>query len=409
MTMTMSAPQRAHRKPKILIVDDREENLIALERLLSDLDLDLYKATSGNEALRITLHHDFALALLDIQMPGMDGYELAQILRDEEKTARLPFIFISAIYKDHINIFKGYEKGAFSYITKPFEPEVLTNKVKFFIEKHQQEQALKDMHLILEERVKARTAELERSNADLEQFAYVASHDLQEPLRMVASYVELLQHRYADKLDKDAHEYIGFAVDGAMRMKQLINDLLSFSRSTKTSDPVPLELDAVLVSVLDNLKSAIRERNALITNDPLPTVVADRTGMVQVFQNLLTNAIKFSAQGVRPLIHIGVSEGAGEWTFSVRDNGIGIDERYAPKVFKIFAQLNSKTSYPGTGIGLSVARKIIERAGGRIWLRSQLGQGSTFYFTILKSASSVPAALAERHAPAGRTDEGGAQ
>jgi two-component system sensor histidine kinase/response regulator len=373
-------------RPKILLVDDREENLIALERLLVDLDVELHKATNGNDALKITLHHDFALALLDIQMPGMDGYELAQILREEERTARLPFIFISAIYKDHVNIFKGYEKGAFSYLTKPFEPEVLINKVKFFIEKHEQEQALKNTQIILEERVKARTAELERSNADLEQFAYVASHDLQEPLRMVASYVELLQRKYKDKLDQDANDYIAFAVDGATRMKQLINDLLRFSRITKLSDRVAVPMDEVLAQVLKDLKLALEEADAVVTSDPLPTVLADRTGMTQVLQNLVGNAIKFRAHDRRPEVHVSAAEDAHQWTFSVRDNGIGMEEKYTEKVFAIFGQLHSKATYPGTGIGLSMARKIVERSGGRIGFSSRLGEGTSFHFTVLKRA-----------------------
>src|SRR5690606_38146702 len=203
-------PPTAPARPRILLVDDRPENLIALERILEPLPVELNKATSGNEALRLCLHHDFALALLDIQMPGMDGYELARILREDARTEHMPFIFISAIYKDPVNIFKGYEAGAFSYLTKPFEPRIQINKVRFFIEKYEQERSLKDLQAILEQRVVERTAELQRSNADLEQFAYVASHDLQEPLRMVTSYVQLLQRRYADELDEDANEFIAF-------------------------------------------------------------------------------------------------------------------------------------------------------------------------------------------------------
>jgi two-component system, sensor histidine kinase and response regulator len=375
---------KAHHRPKILLVDDKPENLIALERLLGDLEADLFKATSGNDALKMALHHEFALALLDIQMPGMDGYELAQILRGEERTAHMPFIFISAIYKDHINIFKGYEKGAFSYITKPFEPEILLNKVRFFIEKYQQEQVLKDTHAILEKRVRARTAELERSNAELEQFAYVASHDLQEPLRMVTSYVQLLKRKYTGALDAEANEYIDFAVDGATRMKQLIDDLLTYSRASRPDRSTELEMDRILALVQQNLKTAIQETNAAITSDPLPVIVAERTSMLQLMQNLISNAIKFHAPDRRPIIHVGVDESEEQWTFFVKDNGIGIEEQYADKVFVIFKRLNSRTEYPGTGIGLAVARKIVHRLGGRIWFSSTPGTGTTFYFTVPK-------------------------
>lgn len=369
-------------KPKILLVDDKEENLIALERLLADLPVELHKATSGNDALKLILYHDFALALLDIQMPGMDGYELARILRDEERTSRMPFIFISAIYKDNFNIFKGYEEGAFSYITKPFEPRVLINKVKFFIEKHQQEQALKNTQYILEQRVKERTADLERSNADLEQFAYVASHDLQEPLRMVTSYVQLLQRRYSDRLDKDANEFIGFAVDGTTRMKRLITDLLNYSRATRPAEQVAVDLNQVLSNVKENLRNAIKETDALITVDPLPIVKAEHTGMTQLFQNLVGNAIKFRKEGQRPEVHIEAMEEPGQWTFSVQDNGIGIDEQFAEKIFVLFQQLNDRSLYTGTGIGLAIARKVVQRAGGRIWFRSKPGAGTLFQFTL---------------------------
>jgi signal transduction histidine kinase len=382
MTSPVNTAYTITEKPKILLVDDREENLIALERLLADLPVELHKATSGNDALKLILHHDFALALLDIQMPGMDGYELARILRDEARTARMPFIFISAIYKDNFNIFKGYEEGAFSYITKPFEPRVLINKVKFFIEKHEQEQALKNAQYILEQRVKERTADLERSNADLEQFAYVASHDLQEPLRMVTSYVQLLQRRYSDRLDKDANEFIDFAVDGTVRMKRLITDLLNYSRATRPAEQVAVDLNEVLTNVRENLRSAITASGALIKVGPLPTVKAERTGMLQLFQNLVSNAIKFRQEGQVPEVHVEATEEPGQWTFSVQDNGIGIDEQFAEKIFTLFHQLNDRSLYAGTGIGLAIARKVVQRAGGRIWFHSVPGEGALFRFTL---------------------------
>lgn len=381
---TAHTPPATPARPRILLVDDRPENLIALERILEPMPVELHKATSGNEALRLCLHHDFALALLDIQMPGMDGYELARILREDARTEHMPFIFISAIYKDPVNIFKGYEAGAFSYLTKPFEPRILINKVRFFIEKYEQERSLKDLQAILEQRVEERTAELQRSNADLEQFAYVASHDLQEPLRMVTSYVQLLQRRYADELDEDANEFIAFAVDGATRMKRMINDLLNYSRTSRPAEKTLVDLNAVLGTVQDNLKTAIEGSGAIITSEPLPTLLSEHTGMVQVLQNLLANAIKFSQEGQAPRVHISAEEGPDEWTFSVVDNGIGISEQYAEKVFVLFQQLNDRSKYPGTGIGLSVARKVIQRTGGRLWFRPNPQGGTIFLFTVPK-------------------------
>jgi signal transduction histidine kinase len=231
---------------------------------------------------------------------------------------------------------------------------------------------------------KARTtAELERSNKELQQFAYVASHDLQEPLRMVASYTQLLQRRYQGRLDKDADEFIGYAVGGAVRMQSLINDLLTYSRvSTATRPMGPVDLEAVLDTVLLNLKVATEEAKATVVRDRLPTVEGDRSQLVQLLQNLLGNALKFRAKDRACQVAISVQEAAGHWTFAVRDNGIGIERQYFDRLFVIFQRLHARDEYEGTGIGLAVCKKIVERHGGRIWVESEPGKGSTFSFTL---------------------------
>lgn len=224
--------------------------------------------------------------------------------------------------------------------------------------------------------------ELERSNKELEQFASVVSHDLQEPLRMITSYLELLESRYKDKLDSSAEEFITYTVDGAERMKRMINDLLGYSRLTTRGQPLELtNCENPLAQALSNLEIAIKDNNALITHDPLPTVMADSTQLMAVFQNLIGNAIKFHADR-QPHVHISAEKRRNEWLFSVRDNGIGIVSEHMEQVFTIFSRLHPQTKYPGSGIGLAICKKVVERHGGRIWFESQPDEGTTFFFTI---------------------------
>jgi light-regulated signal transduction histidine kinase (bacteriophytochrome) len=225
-------------------------------------------------------------------------------------------------------------------------------------------------------------AELKRSNAELEQFAYVASHDLQEPLRMVASYVQLLARRYQGKLEGDADEFIQFAVDGATRMQALINDLLAYSRVGSKGKPLlPTDLDSVLDDALANLSVRLSETKAEVTRAPLPPVVADSSQLTQLFQNLIGNALKFVTDG-HPQVRVAATSDEGLVRISVSDNGIGIDPRFEKRIFEVFQRLHTREEYPGTGIGLAVCRKIVERHGGRIWVESKAGRGATFHFTL---------------------------
>ncbi|MEI7646049.1 MAG: ATP-binding protein [Chloroflexales bacterium] len=234
----------------------------------------------------------------------------------------------------------------------------------------------------LEQLVAARTAALARSNAELEQFAYVASHDLQEPLRMVSSYTQLLARRYQGKLDSDADEFIAYAVDGAMRMQKLINDLLAYSRVGTRGKPLaPVDCDKILAQALANLALAIEESGTLVTHTELPVLTGDETQLTQLFQNLIGNAIKFHGADP-PQIHVAAVWADGKWRFAVRDNGIGIEEAYFERIFVIFQRLHTRDTYPGTGIGLAICKKIVERHGGQMWVESAPGAGTTFFFTL---------------------------
>ena len=240
----------------------------------------------------------------------------------------------------------------------------------------------------MENEIKLAMEKLQQSNAELEQFAYVASHDLQEPLRMVASYVQLIERRYKGKLDSDADEFIGYAVDGANRMRGLIDDLLTYSRVSRLGKPFEItDLESTLEIVLLNLKTSIAENEALVTHDKLPTVMADGGQLVQLFQNLIGNGIKFHGEEA-PHVHISVQVRDTDYLFSVRDNGIGIAPEYYDRLFKIFQRLHTREEYPGSGIGLAVCKRIVERHGGQIWIDSQVGKGSTIYFTLSKRKGS---------------------
>src|SRR5215813_7645021 len=368
-------------KVNILLVDDNPGKLLTLETILAGLGQSLVKARSAQEALWQLMRQEFAVLLLDVQMPDMDGFELAALIRGHQRYAHIPIIFISAVNRSEMHIFKGYALGAVDYLDTLI-PEVLRAKVAVFVDLFKKTAEVRQLNTELERRVEERTAELRRSNEELQQFAYVASHDLQEPLRMVTNYVQLLAQRYQGQLDSEAQEFIGYAVEGAQRMKALIDDLLAYSRvNIRERLVVPTDSGAVLQQTLQNLHMQIAESGATVTADSLPKVSADRMQLGLLWQNLLSNALKFRGQEP-PRVHVSARHQGNEWVFSVRDNGIGMEPRHTERIFQMFQRLHTRQEYPGTGIGLAICRKIVERHGGRIWVESEPGRGTTFFFTL---------------------------
>jgi two-component system, sensor histidine kinase and response regulator len=375
-------------KVNILLVDDIPAKLLALESVLSDLDQNIIKASSGREALRILLKKDFAVILLDVNMPGMDGFETADLIRQRQNSEHTPIIFITSVNTNETHVARGYSLGAVDYIFTPIVPDVLKSKVSVFVELCKQG-----------EQLKKQAEELSRSNRDLEQFAYVASHDLQEPLRMVANYTKLLEKRYKPQLDEQAAEFINFAVQGVNRMHGLIRDLLQYARvGQHDKEWKTVCCHSALKIALLNLKSSIEESEATVTFDQMPQLLADEGQLVQIFQNLISNSIKFRGSAA-PSIHVSVQPKGDDWIFSVNDNGIGFDIQYLERIFLIFQRLHNATDYPGTGIGLAICKRIVERFGGRIWAESKLEEGTTFYFSLPKikeNVSPLPPRLVQR-------------
>lgn len=326
---------------------------------------------------------------MTISQTDIDPTELAYMQRTNLKSLlMLPMVFQDRV----VGLVKGEdsrEERTFTSYEISLAQALISQAASAIENARLYEQARREIaqRVQAEEKLEEYAAELERSNKELQQFAYVASHDLQEPLRMVSSYLQLLELRYKDQLDSDAHEFITFAVEGATRMHELIQGLLAYSRVGTHGAPLERsDAQAALSLILDNLQLAIEESGAVVTHDPLPEVMADPVQLGQLFQNLIGNAIKFRGKEA-PRIHVGVErtecdDGNAPWLFSVRDNGIGIDPRYGERIFIIFQRLHARDEYPGTGIGLALCKRIVERHGGHIWVESQPEQGSTFYFTL---------------------------
>jgi light-regulated signal transduction histidine kinase (bacteriophytochrome) len=358
------------------VVDDDEANRDILSRQLQRLGFDVYLAKNGPEALRVLAWRGFDIALIDFMMPGMDGLDVLEAIKDNPETCDLPVIMISAL--DELSgVSRCIHRGADDYLFKPFEPVLLSARISAALERTrlraQERERTKELVRMSEE--------LQRSNEDLKRFAYAASHDLQAPLRTITTHLQLLERHVGKRLDSDDLELLQFPVQAAMRMNQLIKDLLTYSQvSTEERDITPVSCDDVLAHTLEDLSSEILETAATITHDPLPTVMADRVQLRQLLLNLIGNAIKYRSDRP-PCIHVSARREFTAWHFTVSDNGVGIPQQHLNEVFNLFKRLHGQ-QVPGTGLGLSICKRIMERLGGRIWVESEEGKGSIFHFTI---------------------------
>jgi signal transduction histidine kinase len=314
------------------------------------------------------------VVIADYNLPQWKGMEALEVLR--RAGLDIPLILVSGALGD-ITAVECIKRGATDYVLKDGLarlPEAVRRAL--------QERRLLRLRRQAEDDLAQKVKQLARSNAELEQFAYIASHDLQEPLRMVATYTQLLAERYRGRLDENADKFIGYACEGALRMQTLVQDLLAFSRVGRNCDTCAhVDCKAAMAEVLLNLGPAIQESGAAVTHGALPAVWADRSQVTQIFQNLIGNAIKFRGKEA-PAISVQAEKVGPQWVFSVSDNGIGIAPEYAENIFVVFQRLHTRTEYPGNGIGLAICKKIIERCGGKIWVEAQAGHGSIFKFTL---------------------------
>jgi len=402
-TTPMQTAESGRGDVNILIVDDTPENLIALEAALSDLGQRLVKVNSGQEALRVLLKEEFAVILLDVNMPGMNGFETAALIRQRKQTEHVPIIFVTAISTTDTHMFKGYSLGAVDYIFTPVNAEVLRSKVSVFVELVKKSQAVELQARQLQEaneilrtevatRKKAEEA-LKESNDELEAFSYSVSHDLRAPVRAMQGFARVLLEDYGETLDAAARDYLDRIVVGACRMDNLIQDLLVYSRLGHTELSLgPISLSQLAHEIVRQIQPEIDAKNAEVRiADDMPDVVANKMALGQAIDNLITNGLKFTPDGQTPKVRIEAQTIGKLVRLWVIDNGIGIPEEHHSRIFRVFERLHTSDSYPGTGIGLAIVRKGVERMNGRVGLESEPGKGSRFWIELPAATAPAPA------------------
>jgi signal transduction histidine kinase len=380
--------ESAGTRPRILVADDNADMREHVNRILGG-DYDVVTANDGRQALELVRKNPPDLLLSDVMMPGLDGLELLWAVRRDPQTQTLPVIFFSARAGEEMRV-EGLDAGADDYLPKPFTANELRARVGAHLQMGiarrratEREAALRAQAEAARDQAEGLNEELRRANQDLEQFAYSASHDLQEPLRSIKIYGELLTKRYSNRLDGQAFQFLDYLRTGASRMEMLVRDLLAYTQVSKLERPTEAtDANAAFSNTLASLSGAITESDASVTSDPLPCLRVHKAHLEQLFQNLIGNAIKYLDPERTPVVHVSVKQENGRWVFSVRDNGLGIEPEYKEHIFGLFKRLHTGDEYSGTGLGLAICQRIVERYQGRIWVDSEPGQGSTFLFTL---------------------------
>jgi two-component system, sensor histidine kinase and response regulator len=386
-TTTLPKPATSNERVNILMVDDSREKLLAMESILDSLGQNLVKAFSGPEALRLLLKQEFAVILLDVNMPGMDGFETASMIRQRQSLEHIPILFVTALSTTDADIFKGYAYGAVDYVLTPILPEILRTKVGVFVELWKQKRALQEQAASLKQLnqdLVNRAEDLSNANKELESFCYTIAHDLRAPLRAMEGLTAALVDDFGDHLDDMGHQSADRIRQSAARMDQMIQELLSYSRlSFVQLELHPVRMDDVVKDAINQIDFDLRQKKArLQVKRSRHRVIGHQPMLVQVMSNLITNAVKFCAEGMTPEVIVR-EERRGEFVrMWVEDNGIGILPEHSERIFRIFERLHDRDKYSGTGIGLAIVQKAISRMGGKVGVESEVGRGSRFWFEL---------------------------
>jgi signal transduction histidine kinase len=375
-----SPPPAIDVRARVLLVDDVEANLIALEAGLDGMGCDLVRANSGNDALRLLLGGEFAVMLLDVQMPDMDGYEVARYARENPTTRAVPIIFVTAMMENEEKVLRGYGTGAVDFLFKPVNPHILRYKVQVFLDLYRSRRRLAD-------EVEAH----KRTMGELEAFNYSVSHDLRAPLRPLDGFSQALLEDCADKLDEQGKDYLRRIRAAAQRMSQLIDDLLRLSRISQAQVRAqPVDLSSMAFAMVRELSTNEPARRVDCLVEPGLTVHGD-PGLLRIaMENLLRNAWKFTQKKDEARIEFGARQDRAETVYFVRDDGVGFDPNFAPRLFQPFQRFHTSAEFEGTGIGLAIVHRIVSHHRGRVWVEAAPGAGATFYFTLSEARIASP-------------------